>query len=516
MKKLMLLFATVTLSSLVNSQVMINSYPLLNPPATSCTNTVYQVSGNLSMGSYTFDGVTYTVVGSVITINVNYSFSGVGIPVITPFSQNANIGLLTAGIYTVYINGVLNGSVTSAITTSLSVTNCCNALPAFTANVANVCVGDSILLTNTSTGTTSQIWSENNVQTSTNFEYGMVPTAPGTIVFELVVTNGICSDSIEQTVTVFDPPVISSVTPSATVVCEGEPISFTGVATGVFNYTWYKDNVFAGSGNTFNTIASGAGMHIYSLIALSACADTMDVTVEFLATPTFDTFTVNDDSLCLGETVVLTSTTTGSTSETWYEDNIMAGTGNNLSTTPTSVGFYVYKLTITDGVCSDSSELSVEVFGLPTVDLGPDTSSCQGVITLDAGAGMTSYEWQDLSSNQTLVADSGTYYVTVTDVNGCQATDTIEVVNCASLGELNLNSIIISPNPTSSIVSFDLGETYTNLEVQVVDVRGKVVLEEKFIGTNSVQLDFTKLESGAYFVKFDRDGSFGKVKVVRK
>lgn len=50
------------------------------------------------------------------------------------------------------------------------------------------------------------------------------------------------------------------------------------------------------------------------------------------------------------------------------------------------------------------------------IDLGPDTSLCQGEsIVLDAGPGFDTYTWQDNSTNQTLTASTtGTYHCTVT------------------------------------------------------------------------------------------------------
>ncbi len=58
--------------------------------------------------------------------------------------------------------------------------------------------------------------------------------------------------------------------------------------------------------------------------------------------------------------------------------------------------------------------------------LGPDISFCPGTsVTLDAGAGMTSYLWSTGASTQTIIVnDPGEYYVTVTD-ELCTLSDTI-------------------------------------------------------------------------------------------
>ncbi|MBL8002545.1 MAG: PKD domain-containing protein [Flavobacteriales bacterium] len=59
------------------------------------------------------------------------------------------------------------------------------------------------------------------------------------------------------------------------------------------------------------------------------------------------------------------------------------------------------------------------------VDLGPDTTSCDPVL-LDAGNPGASYLWSDGSTGQTLLGDTGTYWVQVT-VACCTRTDTIHI-----------------------------------------------------------------------------------------
>lgn len=66
----------------------------------------------------------------------------------------------------------------------------------------------------------------------------------------------------------------------------------------------------------------------------------------------------------------------------------------------------------------------------PQVDLGADILHCNGDtnFVLDAGGGYTSYLWDDGSTAQSRTIDSsGTYWVKVTDANGCEDYDQVNV-----------------------------------------------------------------------------------------
>ncbi len=86
------------------------------------------------------------------------------------------------------------------------------------------------------------------------------------------------------------------------------------------------------------------------------------------------------------------------------------------------------------------------------VNLGDDiTIYTDQIYTLDAGPGFSTYLWNDSSANQTLTVDGSvagtgthTYYVVVTDTNGCVSSDTILITVNESAGVDNItaNNII--------------------------------------------------------------------------
>ena len=89
-----------------------------------------------------------------------------------------------------------------------------------------------------------------------------------------------------------------------------------------------------------------------------------------------------------------------------------------------------YSVTVTNPEgCSASSSVLITINSNPIVALGADVIQCGGTVTLNAQNAGQSFVWNNLSTGQTLTANtSGTYFVTVTDGNGCSGSDTIDVV----------------------------------------------------------------------------------------
>jgi gliding motility-associated-like protein len=91
-------------------------------------------------------------------------------------------------------------------------------------------------------------------------------------------------------------------------------------------------------------------------------------------------------------------------------------------------GDFVVQLTVNfNNGTSDVTSQIVSIYSSPSIDLGDDTDICIGDdLVLDAGVGYDSYIWSTSDDTQTITINSaGTYSVTVTDANGCVASDEI-------------------------------------------------------------------------------------------
>ncbi len=93
-----------------------------------------------------------------------------------------------------------------------------------------------------------------------------------------------------------------------------------------------------------------------------------------------------------------------------------------------------YSVTVTDHNCSLSDAVDILVFEEPNVSLGPDAQICPPVpVTLTASGGpFINYLWNTGATTASIIiTEAGQYSVTITDADGCNGSDTVNI----SLGQ---------------------------------------------------------------------------------
>ncbi len=239
-------------------------------------------------------------------------------------------------------------------------------------------------------------------------------------------------------------------------------------------------------------------------------------------------FTPDITSACLNGNVfnfTNNSTTTSTVTYNWTFGDGGVATTNNATYNYTTSGNFTVTLTADDGAgCIDSVSASVTLFDNPVVNLGADTTFCDGfVLTLNAGDGFSSYIWQDGTTDSTyVVTTGGQYSVLVTDDNNCTAVDEINIVVAAlpvielgsdttlcfgsSLplsGPAGMGSYLWSTGETTELILVNASETYfltvvdfggcTNTDSIVVDILPELVIslgaDTTFCAGDSLILD---------------------------
>lgn len=226
-------------------------------------------------------------------------------------------------------------------------------------------------------------------------------------------------------------PVITADKP---IYCEGDRATLsTGVfANPAYVINWYKDNVLlAGAVNQVSITTNNAGDYTVSVVNIAAntdgslCSHISAVQpLVFNAMPTVSIEKIVKTTLCEGQIVDLLAHYNGgtikwSTGET--TDQISVASAGN------------YKVTVISSAgCQADTSISISFLPNPVLNL-KDTSICtykHQTITLTAPAGYSQYAWNGAAGEQTyLISNPQTVNLTVTDSNGCQATQSINVID---------------------------------------------------------------------------------------
>ncbi len=256
-----------------------------------------------------------------------------------------------------------------------------------------------------------------------------------TTTYTVAGTGSFCGD-VERVVTIFVDNDAFADAGEDKFICPGEPVMLDG--TGGVTYLW-EPALGLSAANVATPIASPSLTRTYILTTLTVngCQASDEVTVNVYNLPVI--FGGEDVTICEEDATSLTAT--GAISYVWTPaDGLSSTTGSTVTASPGSTTNYIVVGTDANG-CSSSAEVEVFVDPLPLVDA--TTSAVTIDIVVDERATLTafpsgglSYSWSPLDGiltdpNSPIVevqpADTTTYYVTVTDANGCTNTDSVTV-----------------------------------------------------------------------------------------
>jgi protocatechuate 3,4-dioxygenase beta subunit len=339
-------------------------------------------------------------------------------------------------------------------TDSDQVTVTVNPVPSVNAGSdQTICEGGSVTLSASGSGGTgpySYAWDNGlGAGASQTFTPTLSGYANETITYTVTVTdeNG-CTATDEVLVTVLSIPdvIVSSTNPT----CGDDNGTITFTFDDHPDRTTIEFSLDGGANYTVSSPDNAISVTVPNLDAITydlwvrwdggECpVDLPDVTLVDEPGPTVTAS--DDDVICAGETVSLSATASGGTGTityTWTPGNL---DGANVDVNPTVTT--TYTVTVEDeNECTDTDEVIVTVNPTPIVDAGSDQTICEGgSVTLNAnGSGGTpplNYAWDNglgAGASQTFTPTlSGyanqtfTYIVTVTDNNGCTATDEVSV-----------------------------------------------------------------------------------------
>jgi gliding motility-associated-like protein len=299
----------------------------------------------------------------------------------------------------------------------------------------NFCNNNNTVLTANVTGITVPVstysWSNGSGnQTST-------VTSAGQVYVTVTDQNG-CIGSDTAIVTNITPTV--SISASNTQFCPGVPVTLTASTTGA-SYAWTSSPPDPYPNSQTITVSPGGSTSYSVQVTENGCVFSSTISLTALTVPIV---TLRNDSVCFGIQTTCSASVSpaGAYTITWQPGGLVGSTINSVPGT-------TYTVTATVGGSCPSNTPTITAIGAfpgpqPSIisqtltnPLAPDTIMCYKenktlTATITNGIAPYNYAWSPASggsaSNDTLtILQAGTYYLTITDNNGCVGKDTIEI-----------------------------------------------------------------------------------------
>lgn len=146
--------------------------------------------------------------------------------------------------------------------------------------------------------------------------------------------------------------------------------------------------------------------------------------------------------------------------------------------------------------------------------------------TLTANTAATAYQWVNCDALFTPIKGQ-TNKIFTTTTNGNYAVQaTIDGCNylssCFSIGVSGINkdnyfksSIMLYPNPTSTNFTLDLNKKYSNIQIEITDVNGKLKYSKKIMNSRVIPIEFNE-NAGVYFITVIADEHRGVLKLMKQ
>ena len=377
--------------------------------------------------------------------------------------------------------------------------------------------------TTITSGTFTSAWDFDNGDTSAYKNPIYTYPNDGTYSVELITTsNHACIDTIIKDVTIYPIPKTNFITDS---VCKGVITSFTN--TTIINkgyidsYLWNFDDQTNSINKNEPHLYVNDGTYNVILRAISDKGCQKDTTIAVVVYA-FPEVSYTFDNECIFDEVQFDNSSTINTGiQTYYWQ--FGDDSTSILQSPKHIylkhGFYPVQLTATsDKGCIDSLSKIIEIYPLPLVDAGLDSVVSYGFYTPLNGI---SFDVQYVSwtpaltvkDNTSLVTEARplentTYKLTVTDINGCIASDDvfIKVDNDYKLLVTN----VVTPNGDGKNDTWKVynASSFTNIHVKIYDQWGLEIFsvnhyDDEWDGV----LELDRLIEGTYYYTITFDES---------
>jgi PKD repeat protein len=536
---------TVTCVDSVVIPIVVNSYPCL-----------LNASFSYTQGANGLVNFTSTSTGTIPTTTFSWNFGN------STNGSGANTSkIYTNGTYTVtlFASNTISPSCSSTSTQVITVTtNTCSLAAGFNYTIGPL---GSVNFVSTSTGTsasTTYFWDFGDVTNGTGATTTHTYLSSGVFIAALYLTDGTCTDSIVNPITITNVPCNLSSNFTYTQGVNGQ-VTFSSTSTGTnisSNYLWnFGDSNFGSGPSTFHAYTNGTFTVSLAVSNTVTCNDT-SFQVITITTNTCNISANYTHTVGANGVVSFSNAATGTSSNTLYYWNFGDGftsTSNSPSHVYSSSGAYNVYFAAWEPGCYDSIIQSINVTGISCVansnfSLAPSTTTLVWNATPASPWNVVAatWSWGDNSTSNTLYAShtysaSGTYSICLSVTVSCgnsSSTCVNQFVFKSSSPEMAMIQVnvippaltptankdaeienvnyVIYPNPNNG--QFDLKmESAGNetVKIKVYNLIGEIVYETETINDNMTKkINLDNVSNGVYFVKISSGNNESTKKMI--
>lgn len=305
-----------------------------------------------------------------------------------------------------------------------------------------------------------------------------------------------CELAIDEAATIVD------------LLCAGDmngSIALEGSTGGYGSIEYQLDEGDYQTGLTFDQLDGGS----YKIVAMDSlmCTDTLEFIVLEPAAIQLFAFASDVDCFAADNGSIL-ATSEGGTGVITYD---LAGTTNiDGDFQGLDAGPYTVFATDANGCEAD---IAAEVEEPDAIDITVDSAidpdgalNGEVSVSVSGGTGDYTFSWEGpggpYDSEDIAGLDAGTYTLTVTDENECDATETVNLTTVGLTEIQGALGISFMPNPTTGLLTMELTTLVDNGVLEVFDGAGRRVFRQDGMTiSGQLQMDFSSLADGVYQVR---------------
>lgn len=193
--------------------------------------------------------------------------------------------------------------------------------------------------------------------------------------------------------------------------CSGSTVKLNAFDSSIQSYTWQDRSILS------SYVAAATGNYSVTVTGTNGCKNQDTVLLTMLPQPVFSLG--NDTAICDGKVLSLQANNAGA-SYLWNDGS----TGNQFFVRSPGT----YWLSVNDKGCSKTDSIAVSYKQNPVVQLGNDTTLCEGVTKVLRLTNTNAvYQWQDGTSRDNFVVRQAGWYFVSANILGCSVSDSIHI-----------------------------------------------------------------------------------------